>query len=426
MLWDGLLFIYINSVPTERGYRTMVKDNAMNQLREIAERIKEMREILGLSAEEMAEKTEVSVDNYKKYESAQADMPFTFIHKCALTFGIDMSDLLEGRSARLSSYTVTRNGQGQERAKEDGIEIDNLTDEEVKAYADDLTSKYEMMSDVEYDKFIGCVKATLAIKKLAEKNDVDCFVYNDIDQATFRTAGCRAGFYPQWFNENVSVLVPEADIGAGPATYVLKLLTGKNVNFIEPFHIDGPEDNFAAGHAGPNDYTHPRGRTKISRDVRFAKTESRTGMYLAVEFFRDLVKVGETVQTETRFDQPDRYYADRVMQALRIVTCDGRDYLALLKEQGSSSKVSFLDGDWNEVSVMPMDFGPDALVLYNLGGEAIGEVVPEFTAEGTVIYRSFTNESRKVARLLVSPADGGNVLVIRPLNCLRGQLEYPY
>ena len=161
-------------------------------------------------------------------------------------------------------------------------------------------------------------------------------------------------------------------------------------------------------------------------DVRFAKTESRTGTYLAVEFFRDLVKVGETVLTETRFDQPDRYYADRVMQALRIVTFDGRDYLALLKEQGSSSKVSFLDGDWNEVSVMPMDFGPDALVLYNLGGEAIGEVVSEFTAEGTVIYRSFTNESRKVARLLVSPADGGNVLVIRPLNCLRGQLEYPY
>ena len=98
-----------------------------------------------------------------------------------------------------------------------GKEIENLTDEEVKEYADELTSKYEMMPDVEYDKFIGCVKATLGIQKLAEKNDIDCYVYNDIDQATFRTAGCRAGFYPQWFNENVSVLVPEADIGAGLA-----------------------------------------------------------------------------------------------------------------------------------------------------------------------------------------------------------------
>ena len=155
-----------------------------------------------------------------------------------------------------------------------GLEIDALDDEEVKAYADDLTSKYKMMDDVEYDKFIGCVKASLAIKKMAEKNDIDCYVYNDIDQATFRTAGCRAGFYPQWFNENVSVLVPEADIGAGIITYVLKLLSGKNVNFIEPFHIEDDFGTFAGGHAGPNDHNDPawQDNVVIARDVRFAKT----------------------------------------------------------------------------------------------------------------------------------------------------------
>lgn len=155
-----------------------------------------------------------------------------------------------------------------------GAEIEALTDAEVKAYADELTSKYKMMDDVEYDKFIGCVKATLAIKKMAEKNDIDCYVYNDIDQATFRTAGCRAGFYPQWFNENVSVLVPEADIGAGLITYILKLLSGKNINFIEPFHIEDDFGTFAGGHAGPNDHNDPKWQDNviISRDVRFAKT----------------------------------------------------------------------------------------------------------------------------------------------------------
>ena len=155
-----------------------------------------------------------------------------------------------------------------------GAEIENLTDEEVKAYADELTAKYKMMEDVEYDKFIGCVKATLAIKKLAQKNDIDCYVYNDIDQATFRTAGCRAGFYPNWFNENVSVLVPEADIGAGLVTYILKLISGKHVNFIEPFHIEDDYGTFAGGHAGPNDHNDPAWQENviISRDVRFAKT----------------------------------------------------------------------------------------------------------------------------------------------------------
>ena len=155
-----------------------------------------------------------------------------------------------------------------------GREIDGLGDEEVKEYADELTARYKMMPDVEYDKFIGCVKATLGIRKLAEKNDIDCYVYNDIDQATFRTAGCRAGFYPQWFNDNVSVLVPEADIGAGLATYILKLITGKNVNFIEPFHIEDAYGTFAGGHAGPNDHNDPdwQDNVVIARDVRFAKT----------------------------------------------------------------------------------------------------------------------------------------------------------
>ena len=155
-----------------------------------------------------------------------------------------------------------------------GIEIENLPEEEVVAFRDSLLERYRIMDDVREDKLTGCVKATLAIRKLAEKNDIDCYVYNDIDQATFKTAGCRAGFYPQWFNENVSVLVPEADIGAGLAAYLLKLLTGKNVNFIEPFHIEDDFGTFAGGHAGPNDHNDPdwQENVVIARDVRFAKT----------------------------------------------------------------------------------------------------------------------------------------------------------
>ena len=96
------------------------------KLSEVAQRIREMREISGLTPEEMARRTEVSPEAYRLYESGTQDFPFTFIHKCALAFGIGITDLLEGQSAHLSSYTVTRRGQGQETAKEDGIEIQNL------------------------------------------------------------------------------------------------------------------------------------------------------------------------------------------------------------------------------------------------------------------------------------------------------------
>ncbi len=99
---------------------------SVNTLLEVAERIREMREICGITPEEMAAKTEVSPADYLAYEAGEQDFPFTFIHKCAIAFGIGITDLLEGKSAHLSSYTVTRKGEGQRTAREDGIEIRNL------------------------------------------------------------------------------------------------------------------------------------------------------------------------------------------------------------------------------------------------------------------------------------------------------------
>jgi acetyl-CoA synthetase len=95
----------------------MTTNTAKQQLMEIAARIREMREIMGWSIAEMAVKTEVSEEQYVAYETAEADIPFSFIHKCALEFGVELTEFLEGHNAaRLSSYTVTRKGQGLQTA----------------------------------------------------------------------------------------------------------------------------------------------------------------------------------------------------------------------------------------------------------------------------------------------------------------------
>ena len=116
---------------------------SVNKLQEVALRIREMREIDGISVEEMAKKTEVSVEAYKSYEAGEADFPFTFIHKCALAFGIEITDLLEGESAHLSSYTITRKGEGDETAKEDGIVIQDLAPRFRKKIAEPYWVRYE-------------------------------------------------------------------------------------------------------------------------------------------------------------------------------------------------------------------------------------------------------------------------------------------
>ncbi len=104
----------------------MTNQNSATQLMDVAMRIRDMRELLGYSCEKMAELTEVSNENYKLYESGTVDLPFTFIHKCSQVFGVEITVLLEDRSAKLSGYTVTRKGKGLVTASEDGITIQDL------------------------------------------------------------------------------------------------------------------------------------------------------------------------------------------------------------------------------------------------------------------------------------------------------------
>ncbi len=121
----------------------MTTNTAKEQLMEIAARIKELREIMGWSIAEMAEKTEVSEEKYIAFETANADIPFSFIHKCALAFDVEMTELLEGRTAKLSTYTVTRKGKGQKTAKEDGIDITNLAPKFRDKIAEPYFVRYE-------------------------------------------------------------------------------------------------------------------------------------------------------------------------------------------------------------------------------------------------------------------------------------------
>ncbi len=104
----------------------MSKQTSVNQLQEIALRIREMREILGYSMQKMADMTEVSEEVYRLYETGTVDLPFTFMHKCAKVYGLEITDLLEGHSAKLSGYTVTRKGKGLVTASEDGITIQDM------------------------------------------------------------------------------------------------------------------------------------------------------------------------------------------------------------------------------------------------------------------------------------------------------------
>ena len=96
-----------------------------SKLQEMAARIREMREIIGYTVAKMAELTGVGEEEYRGVEAGKVDPTFNFLHQCAIAFGVDINSLLEGHSAHLSGYEVTRAGQGPVTASEEYMTIRN-------------------------------------------------------------------------------------------------------------------------------------------------------------------------------------------------------------------------------------------------------------------------------------------------------------
>jgi len=123
--------------------------NTANQLMDIALRIREMREIFGYGISQMAELAGISEALYREYEAGTTDLPFTFLHKCAKVFGIELTELLEGHTAKLSSYTVTRKGKGMVTASEDGITIQDMASMFRQKLATPYWVTYEYSKDLQ-------------------------------------------------------------------------------------------------------------------------------------------------------------------------------------------------------------------------------------------------------------------------------------
>jgi transcriptional regulator with XRE-family HTH domain len=80
--------------------------------RDVANRIRSLREDNDFTIEEMAEATGRSAKEYAARESGDMDLTFTFVFKCAQKLGVDVVELLTGESPRLRHYEIVRNGEG--------------------------------------------------------------------------------------------------------------------------------------------------------------------------------------------------------------------------------------------------------------------------------------------------------------------------
>ena len=97
-----------------------------DNLAQIPGRIRELREIMELSAMDMAGEIQTSLDIYNQYESGALDIPISVLYKIAARLGVDATVLLIGEDPRMDTASVCRAGRGVRVERFPGYEFSSL------------------------------------------------------------------------------------------------------------------------------------------------------------------------------------------------------------------------------------------------------------------------------------------------------------
>ncbi len=82
------------------------------QIKLIASRIKELREISSISVQDLAAELHISEETYLEYESGNTDIPVSFLYQVANRFNVELAAILTGDNPKLHTYQVVRKGKG--------------------------------------------------------------------------------------------------------------------------------------------------------------------------------------------------------------------------------------------------------------------------------------------------------------------------
>jgi len=81
-------------------------------IQDIAKRLAALRELAGVSVEELCGSLSISRAEYERLESGETDIPVSVLWEAARFFGVDITELLTGNPAKLHTYSVTRKDRG--------------------------------------------------------------------------------------------------------------------------------------------------------------------------------------------------------------------------------------------------------------------------------------------------------------------------
>ncbi len=82
------------------------------QIRQIAERLRGLRDVLELSVEDVARDCDLSGEEYRLAETGNCDISVSMLQKIARRYGVALDALMFGEEPKMTSYFLTRAGKG--------------------------------------------------------------------------------------------------------------------------------------------------------------------------------------------------------------------------------------------------------------------------------------------------------------------------
>lgn len=96
------------------------------QIKQIGERLRGLRDVLDISVEEIAALCGITVDRYEKMEKGETELSVANLQKIAKKYGISLDVLMFGEEPKMSSYFLTRKGQGKSVERRKAYQYESL------------------------------------------------------------------------------------------------------------------------------------------------------------------------------------------------------------------------------------------------------------------------------------------------------------
>ncbi len=81
-------------------------------IKQIGERLKGLRDVLDIPAEEIANLCGITLEQYEKMENGESELSVANLQKIAKEYNVSLDVLLFGEEPHMSTYFLTRKGQG--------------------------------------------------------------------------------------------------------------------------------------------------------------------------------------------------------------------------------------------------------------------------------------------------------------------------